>query len=329
MFREMKGHRALTGLLGVLALVLLCGTVTATGQAAKPKQDQRGVGLRVTGSVSESTLTVNLRGKGGSKCSEWLVRGKERARIPGLYLGTQGLGQVKWDIPSSTPTGNNKLVAACGHGGVRSVAHTVIDIPQSAVSGTFATVLNVLLYVFLASSLVIFFVLLLGIVVFAPNSERFPRALALIGGAVVALASEVTGAGFADELVDALAGSGPVGGGVKLLAVVIPGGAAVAFGWYFSYAMERSTYRAIRWMVLLGMLTLVTFAVILAEATKTEGVFLGAAAIPNASFILGLIISVIAFGGAEDDSDEKGGLLRAVRARLGMNRSSRNPFAED
>jgi hypothetical protein len=326
--KGMSGQRTLRYLVGVLAVVLLCGTATAAPEAAKAKQGQGRVGLRVTGSLSGSTLTVNLRGKGGAKCSEWLVRGEDRTRIPGLYLGAQGLGQVEWDIPSSTHTGSNKLEASCGHSGVRSVAHTMIDIPQSAVSGPFTTVLNVLLYVFLASSLALFFYYLVRLVVQAPNSEVFPRALALIGGAVVALLSEVAGTGIAEQLVDSLAGSGPVGGGVKLLSVVIPGGAAVAFGWYFAHAMERSSYRALRWMVLLGSLTVVTFAVILAEATQTEGVFLGAAAIPNASFVLGLIISVLAFGGAEDDLDRQGGLLSGIFARIGKSRSP-NPFAED
>lgn len=319
--KALQIFRSLAVLMMAAALIGLC----ASGALAKQQGKQ---GLRVTGSVSGKTLTVNLRGRGGSKCSEYLGRGKDRRRLPGVYLGAAGKGQVEWDIPSDTPTGDNRLEATCGYSGVRTSAHTAIDIPQSAVSSTFTTVLNVLLYVFLACSLLIFFVELLKVVLGPPETERFPRALAMIGGGVLALLAEVAGTGFADQIVDALAGSSPAGGGVKLLAAIIPGGAAVAFGWYFSYALERSTLKATRWVVLLGMLTLVTFAVILAEATNANGVFLGEAAIPNASFVVGLILSVLAFGGAEDETDQDS-WLRGLLNRFGRGRSSDNPFAED
>lgn len=309
----------------VIAVAAVLFGLVAGGAAAQPRH--RGhQGVKVSGSVSGSTLTVNLRGKGGSKCSEWLGSGKDRVRLPGLYLGAQGRGQLEWDIPSDTSTGDNQLKATCGYSGVRSTSRTIVDIPESAVSSTFTTVLNVLLYVVLAASLVYFFWQLLKVVGAPPESERFPRATAMIGGGMVALLAEVSGTGFADQIVESLAGSSPAGAGVKLLAAVVPGGAAVAFGWYFSYAQERSTYKAIRWVVLLGMLTLVSFAVLLAEATNAKGVFLGEAAIPNASFVLGLIFSVIAFGKAEDESGE-GGLFRGVFGRFRP--KSRNPFAED
>jgi hypothetical protein len=307
-------------MLAVALLGLTAGSAAA-GQVGKH-------GVKVVGSVSGHTLTVNLRGKGGSKCSEYLGHSKDRRRLPGVYLGAQGKGEVEWDIPSDTPTGDNRLEAVCGYSGVRTSAHTVIDIPKSAVSSTFTTVLNILLYLFLAVSLLLFFVELLKVVLGPPATERFPRALAMIGGGVLALLAEVAGTGIAEQIVDALAGTSPTGTGVKLLAVVIPGGAAVAFGWYFSYALERSTLKATRWVVLLGMLTIVTFAVILAEATNANGVFLGEAAIPNASFVLGLILSVLAFGGAEDETDEDG-LLKRLTTRFGRGGSSGNPFAED
>jgi hypothetical protein len=324
----MKGRGAVKWPALVFVVVIAGALAPAAGANAVP-HGQGKEGLRVVGSVSGSTLTVDLRGRAGSKCSEWLGSKKDRARLPGLYLGDKGRGRVKWDIPSETQTGDNRLKALCGYSGIRAAGHTTVDIPESAVSGTFSTVLNILLYVFLVASLAVFFFLLLRVVIFAPESERFPRALALIGGAVVALASEVAGIGFAEQLVESLASSSPVGEGVKLLAALIPGGAAVAFGWYFSYVLERSTYKAIRWMVLLGMLTLVTFAVILAEATKTNGVFLGAAAIPNASFVLGLIFSVLTFGGAEDESGGGNGVFQRVLGRFGLSESSGNPFAED
>ena len=146
------------------------------------------------------------------------------------------------------------------------------------------------------------------------------RSLALICGAIVALGAQAAGIGFAEYIVEALTGTRPGGGIITFLSVIVPGGMAAAFGWYFTQVMRRSAKMGLRLVSFLGMLTVVSFTVIFAEATKTQGVFLGAAAIPNASFVVGLIFGVIVFTPPADSVPGGGGggigaLIDLVRGR--------------
>jgi hypothetical protein len=293
--------------------------------------------VKVFGSVSGKTLTVNLRARPFAKCNVWLGSGKDRARLPRTGIGVAGRGLIEWPIPSSTPTGKQPLSAACGHSGKRATGTGSVDIPVSAVSSLLTTVLNVLLDVILALSLVVFLWALIDLTRKAPDgNERFTRALALVAGALVALGAQASGVGFASYIIDSLTGAGPGGEGVKLLSILIPGGAALVFGWFFLRAVRYSTMMALRWMTFLGMLTIVSFTVIFAEATNTEGVFLGAAAIPNTSFVVGLIFSVLAFrrpADAPDGIDIFGdivGIWRRTRSSDAPSaRRTRNPFTDD
>lgn len=307
-------------------VMLLLGAIFLSASATSQPPPHRGV--RVSGSVSGSTLTVKVSGHGNARCAFWLGGGKNRRRLPNAQLGERGRGQLELPIPSDTKVGANRLKAVCGHSGQRSGTHTSVDIPKSAVSSTFTTVVNVALDVFLGASLLFFFVVLMGMVIFGPPGEVFGRALALVGGALVALGAQATGVGFAEYVVESLAGSGPTGEGVKLSSIIVPGGAAFIFGWYFSRVIEYQTLKATRWMVFLGMLAIVAFAAIFAEATSTQGVFLGAAAIPNTSFVVGLILSYLAFNRAEDEDGRPRGLLERLGLRA-PGSSASNPFAED
>jgi hypothetical protein len=309
----------------VTPVVVVIALLLSSWAVAQPHSHDS---LRIAGTVSGSTLTVKISGHSNARCAIWLGSGKDRVRLPNAQLGQRGRGQLDWPVPSSTKVGANRLKAVCGYSGVRSSTHTSVDIPKSAVSSTFTTVINLALDIFLGVSLLFFFFVLMVTVVFAPAGEHFGRALALVGGALVALGAQAAGIGFAEYVVESLAGSGPAGEGAKLLSVVIPGGAAVIFGWYFARATEYQTLKAMRWMVFLGMLSVVAFAVIFAEATSTQGVFLGAAAIPNTSFVVGLIMSYLAFSRADDEDGRPGGLL----SRLGLGprtTGTANPFAED
>jgi hypothetical protein len=168
------------------------------------------------------------------------------------------------------------------------------------------TVLNVLLDGLLAGSLVLFTVALVQMVLREENaSERLLQIMALVAGAVVALGAQATGLSFANYTVEALTGEGGAGAFVKLLSVLIPGGIAAAFSWYFLRVMHESAAKGLRLMAFLGMLTLIGFAEIYAQATNTKGVILGAAAIPNASFVAGMILSLLFF--APDPTTQPGG----------------------
>jgi hypothetical protein len=296
--------------------------------------------VKVFGSVSGKTLTVDLRARPFAKCNVWLGQGEGKARLPRTGIGPQGRGQIEWDIPSDTSTGDQPLTASCGYSGQRATGTGSVDIPESAVSSALTTVLNIALDAILAGTLLLFLVVLVGMVVTERDrDERFMRSLALVAGALVALGAQAAGISYASYAVDALAGTGPGGGAVKFLSIVIPGGVAAAFGWFFMRAMRDSTAMGLRWMSFLGMLTVVTFGVIFAQATETQGVFLGAAAIPNTSFVVGLIFSVLAFRRPADAPDGIGfadsilGLFSRVRQPRASGGSSapeaRNPFADD
>lgn len=296
--------------------------------------------VKVFGSVSGKTLTVDLRARPFAKCNVWLGQGEGKARLPRTGIGPQGRGQIEWDIPSETATGDQPLTASCGYSGQRATGAGSVDIPESAVSSALTTVLNIALDAILAGTLLLFLVVLVGMVVTERDrDERFMRSLALVAGALVALGAQAAGISYASYAVDALAGTGPGGSAVKFLSIVIPGGIAAAFGWFFMRAMRHSTAMGLRWMSFLGMLTVVTFGVIFAQATETQGVFLGAAAIPNTSFVVGLIFSVLAFRRPADAPDGIGfadsmldlfNRFRPPRASGGSSTpETRNPFADD
>ena len=168
-----------------------------------------------------------------------------------------------------------------------------------------STFLNVLLDLLLGGSLLFFILVMIKLVVQEPNAvERLYRGMALVAGAVVALGASAAHVGFASYTVNSLSGARPGGSIITPLSVIIPGGVGAAFGWYFLRIMKRSTARGLRLVAFVGMLTAVAFAEIFAQATNVKGVELGTAAIPNASFIAGLIISLIAIAPGPGDEPE-------------------------
>jgi hypothetical protein len=329
----------------VVAIVLaLCGCAALSLSVAGVAQAGGGAqGVGVKAAVSGSTLSVYLTGTPKSNCALSLGSGENAKRLPKARIEANGHGRLRWDIASDTPTGRQAVRATCGHAGVKRSGRAYVSISQAAVSGVLATVLNIILDVLLGGSLALFFWLLIDMILREPSKgERFMRSLALICGAIVALGAQASGVGFASFIVEALTGTRPGGGIVKFLSIVIPGGLAAAFGWYFTQVMRRSAMMGMRLVSFLGMLTVISFAVIFAEATETQGVFLGAAAIPNASFVVGLIFSVIVFTPAADDMDGAsawgiGDFIERIRRgtpsdggeeRPGT-RTRRSPFADD
>jgi hypothetical protein len=189
-----------------------------------------------------------------------------------------------------------------------------------------ATVLNILLDLLLAGSLLLFGYGLIQMVVHeSSRKERLLLSMALVAGAVVALGAQATGVGFATYTVDALTGARPGGAVVKTFSVLIPGGMAAGFGWYFLRIMQRSAAKGLRLMCFLGMLTVVGFAEIYAQATNTKGVVLGAAAIPNSSFVAGMILSLLVLAPEENVAAQaSAGRLDALAALFKRKASHRH-----
>lgn len=191
-----------------------------------------------------------------------------------------------------------------------------------------ATALNLLLHVLLVSTLLLLVGAIVKLVVAEPHPiERMARVLALVAGAMVALGAQVTGDGFANYTIDALVGVRPAGAVVEPLAVLLPGGIGVALGWYFIRVLNKSVVKGMRWVVFFGMLAAVAFTAVYAAATSTEGVMLGVAALPNASFISGIALTILVFLPEPGASDEKSASKLSALKRLFGRTSRRSPAA--
>lgn len=153
-------------------------------------------------------------------------------------------------------------------------------------------VLDVLLNILLLGSLAIYVVVLIRVVLQTSDStERFIRVTALFCGAMIVVGAQAAGSGYAEFIVDSLASARP---GAALLAVVIPGLAGLAIGAYIIHAMKhRGELVAMRLLAVVGMLAAASFATIYAVAMREEDGHLGAAAVPNIAFVVGIILYVI------------------------------------
>lgn len=273
-------------------------------------------------------------------------------KLPDGTTGANGRGEIRSSLSDDVARGRRAVSATCTRGGRESTGKAYVAIPISFSDGgntALAIGLNVVLDLLLGGTLLMFVVLLVDMVVRATDTrERLMRSLALIGGAIIALGAEASGVSFADYTIDTLTGARPGGEVFKAFAAIVPGGIGAFFAWYFVRVMRRSADMGLRLMSFLGMLTVISFAVVFAEATSTNGVMLGAAAIPNASFVVGLIFGVVAFTPTADDATAGGGFTRfrdALRRRRSRRSAqfapiegdtsapapsaTRNPFADD
>lgn len=309
----------------------------ATGAVAAPTAEH----VRVSASTSGSTLTVGVATLPRSRCALRLGGGAEALNLPDLRVGGTGRGGVRTGLPTDAPTGEQQVVAACGHAGVERVGKTSVSISAISLHGPVATGFNIALDILLVGALIVFAWLLVEMVILsAETRERLLRSLALAGGAILALGAQVSGVEFARSMVDSLVGNDAMGAGGKVLLAIAVGLVAASFGWYFTQVAIREETRGLRLACALGAMTIFALALILAEAFDRQGLFLAAAAIPNFAFMVGLVGGVIFSVPAADASTERsGGVLTNLVGRLGKGRGRgddgaptaerRNPFAGD
>jgi hypothetical protein len=335
--------RKIAGLLLVLGLAVLA-PAAALGAGSKA--------VKLDPSIAGSTLAVHFQAAPRSSCAFQLGSGKGAVDLPKGKAGSHGRGVITSKLDSGTAAGRRTVSATCAHNGRQQHASAFVQVPEDLGGKTnaLATALNVLLDLLLGGSLLLFGYLLIDMVVRASDpTEKLMRSLSLVGGAVIALGAEASGVSLASFTVDTLTGARPGGEAFKTLAVIVPGGIAAAFSWYFVRVMRRSADMGLRLMSFLGMLTVVTFAVVFAQATDTKGVILGSAAIPNASFVAGLIFGVVVFTPTAADDAHKGKRFSGLRnlwkrhapqraaAFVGgreeppaaASAATRNPFADD
>jgi hypothetical protein len=324
------------GVCGVAMVALLLAIGAAPADAA------RGGGqVRVRASASGSTLALAVTSLPRSRCSLRLGAGAEAVALPNLHVGPGGRGRVRTELSTDSPTGEQRVVATCGHAGVTRVGKTSVSISAIALNGAVATAFNIALDVLLVGALLVFALLLVEMAAgSADTRERFLRSLALAGGTIFALGAQVAGIDFAGSLVDSLVGVDPAGTVAKVLLAVLAGLVAAAFGWYFTQVVLRDEIWGVRLACALGAITIVGLAIILAEAFDIQGLFLEAAAIPNFAFMVGLIAGVIlSVPATEASTGGRGGVLTDLIGKLAKGRGQpggdarsterRSPFAGD
>jgi hypothetical protein len=321
-----------------------CGLVVVTvlAIAATPADAARGgEQVQVAASSSGSTLVVTVNTLPRSRCELRLGAGAEAIALPVLHATSGGRGRVRTELSTDAPTGDQWVVATCGHAGAVKVGKTSVSISAIVLNGPIATAYNIALDVLLVGTLLVF-ALLLGEMAIGSSEtrERFMRSLALAFGAIFALGAQVTGVDFAGSVVDSLVGADPAGTGTKLLMAVLAALVAAAFGWYFTQVVLRGETWGVRLACGLGAITIVGLTVILAEAIYEQGLFLEAAAIPNFAFMVGLIGGVIfSVPAADASTGGRGGVLTDLIGKLAKGRGAsgdgtrsperRSPFAGD
>jgi hypothetical protein len=153
---------------------------------------------------------------------------------------------------------------------------------------------NVLLHVLLIGTLVVLVITIMTVTLAQTQPvERAIRGFALIAGALVTLGAHSAGLSFADFVIKAMAGSHAGSVGAKVAVTLFPGILGVFFGWYLIRALKKSENIAIRVFAFVGMLAATAFFDVYATATNETGAFLGATALPNVSFVTGIILYII------------------------------------
>ncbi len=171
--------------------------------------------------------------------------------------------------------------------------------------------LNIFLHVLLIGSLLLFlWVIVAGALAEPDPWERTLRLAAIVAGALVALGAQAAGVSFATFTVEALAGARAPSAGAALVSAVIPALVGVGLGFFLVRTINRSSRIARRAMGFLAMLIGVAFAALYAQITQTNGLIIGAAAIPNVSFVVGVILTVVFTWDPDARSAE--GKLRAL-----------------
>jgi hypothetical protein len=178
---------------------------------------------------------------------------------------------------------------------------------------------NLALHVLLVGSLLIFLVGIAASSLSEPDPrERLLRIAAIVAGAMVTLGAQAAGVDYASFTVNALAGARPASAAAQIGAALIPALLGAGLGFYIVRVFRRSERIAMRIMGFVGMLAATAFLQIYAQATHTNGVFLGAASLPNVSFVTGIILCVV----FTYDPERKGTGASAVLLKRFLQRKS-------
>jgi hypothetical protein len=178
-------------------------------------------------------------------------------------------------------------------------------------------VFNLVLHVLLVGSLGLFLAVIVTNAIAEPDPrERILRLAALAVGAMVTLGAQAAGVSYAAFTVDALSGARATSAIAKIAATAVPGLLGAGLGFYIVRTFRRSDRIGMRVLGFVAMLATTAFAAVYAQATQTKGVFLGAAALPNVSFVSGVILCIVFTDNADDSGPAVGAsLLQGALAR--------------
>lgn len=165
------------------------------------------------------------------------------------------------------------------------------------------TVFNIALHSLLAGSLLLFVCSLVASTVTEVDArEKILRIAALLAGAMIALGAQASGVDYASFAVDALAGARPASTAAKLFSTVVPAAMGIGVGFLLVRMFRKSDRLAMRLMGFVGMLATTAFLALYAQTLNTNGVVLGAAAIPNVAFSVGVLLTIIFTDNPDGDS---------------------------
>jgi hypothetical protein len=151
--------------------------------------------------------------------------------------------------------------------------------------------INLILNLLLVGSMIAFVGLGVVAAVRPPDPiERLIRFGALFAGAMIVVGAQVAGLTYSQFIVDSLSSTQPQNLVAKILWAIVPGGLGAGLGYYLTERARQSTNIAIRIMILIGMLAAGQFAQIYTAAVSEHGLDIGPVAIPNLSFVVGLLL---------------------------------------
>jgi hypothetical protein len=154
-----------------------------------------------------------------------------------------------------------------------------------------STILNIFLNLLLIGSMLGFIGLALVAALKAQTArERFVRFGALFAGAMIVVGAQAAGVTYTQFIVDSLSSTQPTNVATKVAWAVIPGGLGGGLGYYLTNRARTSENVATRILILAGMLATAQFAQIYTFAFGERGLDIGPAAIPNLSFVVGLVL---------------------------------------
>lgn len=187
-----------------------------------------------------------------------------------------------------------------------------------------AIVFNLILHVLLIGSMAFFILAIVADALGDPDRrERVLRIAALAAGALVVLGAQAAGVGYASFTVGALASSRGPSALAAVAAALVPALAGSGLGFFLVRTYKRSTRIGARVLGFIGMLAATAFISIYAQATQTRGVMLGAAALPNASFVVGVILTIIFT--FDPDLQRQQGRATQIRRLFGGGSSAHSP----